>query len=117
MNLIFLGIIIFIAVVIVLSYLGKSDPKKISRGIRFILVIFSVILGLILILAGRFLFAIPLFFLILPIIKLKSGISIFKALQLFRLLYILRQQGRYSFRSGADISSSSNLTIEEAYRI
>ena len=117
MNLVFLGIIIFIVVVIVLSYLGKSDPKKISKGIRYIIICFSVILGLILILAGRFLFAIPLFFLILPIIKLKSGISILKALQLFRLIYILRQQGRYSFRSGANTTSSSNLTLEEAYSI
>ena len=40
-----------------------------------------------------------------------------KALQLFRLIYILRQQGRYSFRSGANTTSSSNLTIEEAYSI
>jgi len=53
MNLVFLGIIIFIVVVIVLSYLGKSDPKKISKGIRYIIIFFSVILGLILILAGK----------------------------------------------------------------
>ena len=42
----------------------------------------------------------------------------FQALQIFRLLNILRQQGRYSFRSGTSYSQqSSSISLNEAYDI
>ena len=118
MNLLFFGIIIFIILVLVLSWFAKANTQKISRNIRFLIVIFSIIIGLILVFAGRILLAAPILFLLLPLIKLKSGLSLFKALMIFRLLNRLRQQGRFSYTSGTNFSADSkSISLKEAYSI
>ena len=118
MNLVFLGIIIFIILVLILSWFAKANIQKISKNIRLIIVVFSIILGIILVIAGRALLAAPILFLLLPLIKLKSGLSLFKALMIFRLLNRLRQQGRFSYSSGTKFSpGSSNITLNEAYEL
>tara|TARA_B110000438_G_C15781548_1_gene636558 strand:+ start:505 stop:1020 length:516 start_codon:yes stop_codon:yes gene_type:complete len=118
MNLVFLGIIIFVILLIALSWFAKANTKKISKNVRFLIVIFSILLSIILVLAGRVLLAAPLLLVLLPLIKLKSGMSIFKALMLFRLLNRLRQQGRFSYSSGANYSAnSSSISLNEAYDI
>ena len=116
MNLLFLGIIIIIILTLALSWFAKANAQKISKNIRFLIVIFSILFGIILIFAGRILLAAPIFLLILPLIKLKSGLSLFKALMIFRLLNRLRQQGRFSYGSGTNFSpGSSSISLEEAY--
>ena len=118
MNLIFLGIIIFIIIILALSSFAKANTQKIAKKIRFLIVILSVFLGIILVFAGRILLAAPIFLLILPLIKLKSGLSLFKALMIFRLLNRLRQQGRLSYTSGTKFSpDSSSISLKEAYSI
>ena len=118
MNLVFLGIIIFIVLALILSSFARADTQKISKNIRFLIVVLSIILGIILIYGGRFLLAAPIFLLLLPIIKLKSGLSLFKALMIFRLLNRLRQQGRFSYTSGTSFSpGSSSISLNEAYAI
>jgi len=118
MNLVFLGIIIFILLLLTLIQLGKANTKKISKNIRITIVILSIFLGIVLVIAGRILFAAPIFLLLLPLIKLKSGLSLFKALMIFRLLNRLRQQGRFSYTSGTNYSSNSNsISLDEAYSI
>ncbi len=118
MNLLFLGIIIFIILILALSSFARANTQKISRQIRFLIVIFSILVGIILIFAGRILLAAPIFLLILPLIKLKSGLSIIKALMIFRLLNRLRQQGRFSYTSGTNFSpGSSSISLSEAYAI
>jgi hypothetical protein len=118
MNLLFLGIIIFIILILALSWFAKANTKKISKNIRLLIVVFSLLIGLILVLAGRIMLAAPLLLVLLPLLKLQSGMSLFKALMLFRLLNRLRQQGRFSYRSGTNYSSgSSNITLNEAYAI
>ena len=118
MNLIFLGIIIFIILILVLSWFAKASTQKVSKNIRFIIVVFSILLGLILVIAGRALLAAPILLLLLPLIKLKSGLSLFKALMIFRLLNRLRQQGRFSYTSGTNFSpGSSNISLNEAYEL
>ena len=118
MNLVFLGIIIFIILVLILSWFAKASTQKISKNIRFLIVLFSLILGILLIFAGRILLAAPLLVLLLPLIKLKSGFSLFKAIMLFRLINRLRQQGRFSYSSGTNFSpGSSSITLNEAYNI
>ena len=107
MNLIFLGIIIFIILILVLSWFAKANTKKISKNIRFLIVIFSLaywnyITGS----CWSNLLAAPYTFsTCLPLIKLQSGMSLFKALMIFRLLNRLRQQGRFSYTSGTNYSS------------
>ena len=118
MNLIFLGIIIFIIFIFVLTWFAKSNTQKISKNIRFLIVIFSVLVGIILVFAGRVLLAAPILLILLPLIKLQSGMSLFKALMIFRLLNRLRQQGRFSYTSGTNYSADSNsISLNEAYAI
>jgi len=118
MNLVFLGIIIFIILALVLSQFAKADTQKISKNVRFLIIILSVLLGAGLIFAGRILFAAPILILLLPLIKLKSGLSLFKVLMIFRLLNRLRQQGRFSYTSGTNFSPGSrSISLEEAYAI
>jgi len=118
MNLLFLGIIIFIILTLALSWFAKANIQKISKNIRFLIVIFSILVGLVLVFAGRIILAAPLLLILLPLIKLQSGMSLFKALMLFRLLNRLRQQGRFSYTSGTNYSpGSSNITLKEAYAI
>tara|TARA_X000001036_G_C20676370_1_gene804336 strand:+ start:882 stop:1463 length:582 start_codon:yes stop_codon:yes gene_type:complete len=118
MNLVFLGIIIFILLITLLAWLGRASAKKISKNIRLLIIILSAIFGIILIIAGRAFLVAPILLLLLPLIKLKSGISLFKALMILRLLNRLRNQGRFSFRSGTNFSpGSSSISIKEAYEI
>ena len=118
MNLVFLGIIIFIILIVALSWFGRANTQKISNTIRFVIIIFSIFLGFILVFAGRALLAAPIFLLILPLIKLKSGLSLFKAIMIFRLLNKLKQQGRFSYRSGTNFSPGhSNISLDEAYEL
>ena len=118
MNLVFLGIIIFIILALVLSRFAKANTQKISKNIRFLIVILSILLGLVLVFAGRILLAAPILILLLPLIKLKSGLSLFKALMIFRLLNRLRQQGRFSYTSGTNFSpGSSSISLKEAYEV
>ena len=118
MNLVFLGIIIFILLITLLAWLGRASAKKISKNIRLLITILSAIFGIILIIAGRAFLVAPILLLLLPLIKLKSGISLFKALMILRLLNRLRNQGRFSFRSGTNISpGSSSISIKESYEI
>jgi hypothetical protein len=118
MNLFFLGIIIFIILILALSSFAKANTQNVSKKIRFLILIFSIFLGIILLFAGRILLATPLLLLILPLIKLKSGLSLFKALMIFRLLNRLKQQGRFSYTSGTNFSpGSSSIDLKEAYSI
>ena len=118
MNLIFFGIIIFIILVLILTWFSEANTKKISKSIRFIIITFSILIGIILVIAGRVFLAAPIFLLILPLIKLKSGLSLFKAMMIFRLLNRLRQQGRFTYSSGTNFSpGSSSITLNEAYEL
>jgi len=118
MNLVLLGIIIFIILVIILSSFAKANTRKISKNIRFFIIFLSIIIGIILLIAGRILLAAPILLILLPLIKLKSGLSLFKALMIFRLLNRLRQQGRFSYTSGTNFSpGSSSISVDEAYAI
>ena len=118
MNLVFLGIIIFIILAITLSWFARANTRKISKNIRLLIVLVFIIFGIILVLAGRVLLAAPVFLLLLPLIKLKSGLSLFKALMIFRLLNRLRQQGRFSYTSGTNFyPDSRSISIKEAYAI
>ena len=75
MNIFFLALIIFVIAYILLSWFVKTSSKKISNIIRLITIILSVILAIIMLYAGRFLFSLPFFLMILPLIKTKAGIG------------------------------------------
>jgi hypothetical protein len=110
-TLVFLGIIYFL-----LKFIANTSSKKISKHLRKLIFIGSVILAIILAAGGKFLLSIPLTLLSLAIIKLK-GLSIFQLIGLFRLIQTLRGSGRFSFNQNRDVKNSSTLSTEEAYKI
>ena len=59
MNLVFLGIIIFIVLALILSSFAKANTQKISKNIRFLIVVLSIILGIIFFLATSGKFIVP----------------------------------------------------------
>jgi len=117
MNLVFFGIIIFILVFVLLSWFTKTSSKKITKGARALIVILSVILAALFVIAGRFLFSLPLLLLAMSVLKIK-GLTAIQIFQLWRLLQYLRNSGRFSFNNRSNQTQpSSNLSVEEAYKI
>ena len=111
-TLVFLGIIYFL-----LKLLANTSSKKISKHLRKLIFMSSIIFALILTVGGKFLLSIPLTLLSLAIIKLK-GFSIIQLIGLFRLIQTLRRSGRFSFnQQNQNIKNSSTLSLEEAYKI
>jgi len=116
MNIIIYTLIIFGIIYFFLKLLATTSSKKISKNIRKIIFIGSIILALILAVGGKFLLSIPLTLLSLAIVKLK-GFSIIQLIALFRLIQTLRGSGRFSFNQNQNIKNSSTLSLEESYKI
>ena len=110
-TLVFCGITYFL-----LKLLANTSSKKISKHLRKLIFIGSIILALILAVGGKFLLSVPLTLLSLAIVKLK-GFSIIQLIGLFRLIQTLRGSGRFSFNQNQNIKNSSTLSLEEAYKI
>jgi len=116
MNIIIYTLVIFGIIYFLLKLLANTSSRKISKNLRKIIFIGSIILALILAMGGKFLLSIPLTFLSLAIVKLK-GFSIIQLIGLFRLIQTLRRSGRFSFNHNQNIKKSSTLSLEEAYKI
>ena len=117
MNFIFFGIIIFVLVFVLLSWFTKTSSKKITKGARTLIFILSVILAMLFVIAGRFLFSLPLLLLAMSVLKIK-GLTAIQIFQLWRLLQYLRNSGRFSYYGRSNqMQPSSNLSVEEAYKI
>ena len=117
MNLVFFGIIIFIIVFVLLSWFTKANSKKIAKGARNSILFLSIILAILFVIAGRFLFSLPLLLLAMSVLKIK-GLTTFQIFQLWRLLQYLRNSGRFSYYGQSNQARpSSSLSGEEAYKI
>ena len=116
MNIIIYTLIIFGIIYFLLKLLANTSSKKVSKYLRKIILIGSIILALILAVGGKFLFSLPLTLLSLAIVKLK-GFSIIQLIGLYRLIQTLRGSGRYSFNKNQNIKNSSTISLEEAYKI
>ena len=117
MNLVFFGIIIFILVFLLLSWFTKTSSKKIAKGARALIFVLSVILATLFVVAGRFLFSLPLLLIAMSVLKIK-GLTAIQIFQLWRLLQYLRNSGRFSYYSQSNQTQpSSKLSAEEAYKI
>jgi len=117
MNIFFLALIIFVIVYIFLNWFVKTSSKKISNGIRFLTIILSAILAIIMIYAGRFLFSLPFFLMILPLIKTKAGLSFLQIFRIWSLLKILKNSGRFNFNNINQNLNTKSISVEEAYKI
>jgi len=116
MNIIIFTLVIFGIIYFLLKLLANTSSKKISKNLRKIIFIGSIIFALILAVGGKFLLSIPLALLSLAIVKLK-GLSIIQLIGLFRLIQTLRGSGRFSFKQNQNVKNSSSLSLEEAYKI
>ena len=116
MNIIIYTLVIFFIIYFLLKLLANASSKKISKHLRKLIFIGSIILALVLAVGGKFLLSIPLTLASLAIVKLK-GFSIIQLIGLFRLIQTLRKSGRFSFNQNQNIKNSSTLSIEEAYKI
>ena len=117
MNLVFFGIIIFILVFVLLSWFTKTSSKKIEKGVRRLIFILSIIFALLFVIAGRFLFSLPLLLLAMSVLKIK-GLTAIQIFQLWRLLQYLRNSGRFSYYGQSNQTKpSTSLSTDEAYKI
>ncbi len=117
MNIFLFALIIFVLVYILLNWFIKTSSKKISNGIRFITIILSIILAIIMIYAGRFLFSLPFVLMILPLIKTKAGLTLFQIFRIWSLLKILKNSGRFNFNNINQNLNTQNISVDEAYKI
>ena len=114
MNIIIYILIISVVCYILLRLIASASAKKISKTVRLIIFIFSILLAILFAFGGRFLFSLPLVLLSLGVIKLK-GLTLYQLVGLFRLIQTLRNSGRFSFNKSN--SNMSTLSVEEAYKI
>ena len=117
MNVFFTIVIIFIIAYIFLNWFVKTSTKKISIIIRISTIILSIILAFIMVYAGRYIFSVPFFLAILPLIKTKAGLTLFQLIRLWGLIGVLKNLGRYNFNNLNQNVSSSNISLDDAYKI
>ena len=117
MNIFFITLIIFVLVYLILNWFIKTSSKKISGGIRSITIALAVILAIIMAYAGRYIFSLPFMLMILPLIKTKAGLSLFKILRLWSLLRLLKNSGRFNFSNFNQNLNTQSISLDEAYKI
>ena len=117
MNIFFITLIIFVLAYIFLSWFAKTSTKKISKMIRLLIIISSILLALIMDYAGRYIFSLPFVLAILPLIKTKAGISLFQLLRLWGLFRVLKNSGRFNFNNFNQNINRQSMSVDEAYKI
>ncbi len=117
MNIFFLTLIIFVLVYLILNWFTNTSSKKISRGIRSFTIILSIILAVVMIYAGRFIFSLPFVLMILPLIKTKAGLSLMQIIRIWGLLRFLKNSGRFNFNEVNRNQNTQSISLEEAYKI
>ena len=115
MNIIIYTVVILTIFYFLLKFISNISSKKISKTLRFLLIIGLIALAILFALAGRFLLTLPLTLASLALLKLK-GLSIFQLISLFRLIQTLRRSGRFSFNQ-ANSNNQSSISVSEAYKI
>ena len=117
MNIFFLTLVIFVIVYLLLNWFIKTSSKKLSKGIRATTIIVSIILALIMVYAGRFLFSLPFVLMILPLIKTKAGLTLFQLFRIWGLIRFLKNSGRFNFNNINQNLNTQQISLEEAYKI
>ena len=115
MNIIIYTVVILTIFYFLLRFLSNISSKKISKGLRVLIIIGLIILAVLFAIGGRFLLTLPLTLASLALLKLK-GLSIFQLISLFRLIQTLRKSGRFSFNQ-SNFNNQSSISVSEAYKI
>ena len=115
MNIIIYTVVILAIFYLLLRFISNISSKKLSKGLRFLIIIGLILLAILFAIGGRFLLTLPLTLASLALLKLK-GLSIFQLISLFRLIQTLRRSGRFSFNQSQD-NNNSNMSVSEAFKI
>ncbi len=116
MNLVLIGIIIFVIVYLFLNWFTRTSSKKIALTIKKIIVYLSLLIAAIFTIGGKYLFSLPFLFVILSGLKIK-GFTALQMFQLWRLIQFLKNSGRFSQGQFNQAQGSSNLSNDEAYKL
>ena len=115
MNIVIYTVVILAIFYFLLRFISNISSKKISKGLRFLIIIGLFILAILFAVGGKFLLTLPLTLASLALLKLK-GLSIFQLISLYRLIQTLRRSGRFSFNQ-ANSNNVSSISVSEAYKI
>ena len=115
MNIIIYTVVILTIFYFLLRLITKISSRKISKGLRFLIILGLIALAVLFAIGGKFLLTLPLTLASLALLKLK-GLSIFQLISLFRLIQTLRRSGRFSFNQ-AGTNNVSSISVSEAYKI
>ncbi len=115
MNIIIYTVVILVIFYFLVRYISNISSKKLSKGLRLLIIIGLIFLAILFAIGGRFILTLPLTLASLALLKLK-GLSIFQLISLFRLIQTLRRSGRFSFNQQTS-NNSSSITVQEAYKI
>ena len=115
MNIIIYTVVILVIFYLLLRFISNISSKKLSKGLRFLIIFGLIILAILFAVAGRFLLTLPLTLASLALLKLK-GLSIFQLISLYRLIQTLRKSGRFSFNQ-TNLNNQSTISVSEAYKI
>ena len=96
MNIIIYTVVILTIFYFLLKLIANISSKKISKGLRILIIIVLILMAILFAIGGRFLLTLPLTLASLALLKLK-GLSIFQLISLFRLIQTLRRSGRFFF--------------------
>ena len=115
MNIIIYTVVILTIFYFLLRLITNISSRKISKGLRFLIILGLIALAVLFAIGGKFLLTLPLTLASLALLKLK-GLSIFQLISLFRLIQTLRRSGRFSFNQAGD-NNVSSISVSEAYKI
>ena len=115
MNIIIYTLVILTIFYILMRFITNISSKKISKGLRVLIIVGLILLAILFAIGGRFLLTLPLTLASLALLKLK-GLSIFQLISLFRLIQTLRRSGRFSFKQ-SNLNNQSSISVQEAYKI
>ena len=115
MNIIIYIVVILTLIYFLLRFISNISSKKISKSLRFLVIICLIILAILFAVGGKLLLTLPIALVSLALLKLK-GLSIFQLISLFRLIQTLRKSGRFSFNK-SNYNNISSISISEAYKI
>ena len=115
MNIIIYTLVILTAFYFLMKFISNISSKKISKSLRFLIILGLIVLAVLFAMGGKYLLTLPLTLASLALLKLK-GLSLFQLISLYRLIQTLRRSGRFSFNQPSTRNSSS-ISIPEAYKI
>ena len=115
MNIIIYTVVILTLFYLLLRFITNISSKKLSKGLRILIVIGLIVLAILFAVAGRYILTLPLTLASLALLKLK-GLSLFQLISLFRLIQTLRRSGRFSFNQSQS-NNTSTMSVNEAFKI